>query len=217
MATEKRAKRYKQEQDILIYESLKYIAVAMGFKPRSKEAIRKVHQSLGLVIPEVPRTDDLEDKSAFIIEVNRMIVSLYTDFNLETREFSKNGALKIVISVPTEEYNSKRVFVRQFARIPGVDMIVEEYLEYILDEISEENRPLTEKGNWASLLEITQDYFFWVDEEENIIRGFFENAPSGSLVEKNQYEREYYEMVTRKKRKYKKRRREIKKKYATKY
>lgn len=208
----------KQQRDFLIYEAIKYIALENKFEERTIESIQKVHKVLGLEIPDVPRTEDLEEKSAFIIEKNRMVVSLYTGFNLIRQEFNKNGALQIVISVPKgNSYDSERVFVRQFVRIPGVERLIEDYLEYILEEISEKNRPLTSSGEWASLLEITQDEFFWVDENGIPIRGFFENTLVGSLVEKNQIQRIIYDTKVRSKRGFKKRRREIKKTYKTKY
>jgi hypothetical protein len=208
----------KKQLDLMIFEAIKYVALKVNnMEIRSEQVIKKIHEALGLIPPDVPRTEDLTEKVEFVKEKNRLVVSLYSGFNSVKGEFPKDGALQIVISQPGESYDSERVFTRQFARRKGVEKIVEDYLEYIFEEISEEKRPLTKNKNWASILEVTQDEFFWVDEEQNIIRPFFENVQKGSLVEKNQKQRLYYDVYTRVKKGYKKRRREIKKQYKKKY
>lgn len=210
-------KKQKQKRDVVLFSRLKRIAVRKRMRQLTKVAIQKINKAIGLKKPDVLRTVDIEDKAAFIAGVGTMVVNLYTGFNLLKKEFNPNGSLEIVISqLVGNKNNTKRVFVRRFKRERGAGEKVKQYLAYILKEISEEKRPQTKKGNWASIKEITQDQYYWVDEKERIIRGFFDNAPADSLVRKIQEQREKYDIVTRPKKGFKKRRREIKKSYTTK-
>lgn len=204
----------KKERDRMIFASLKLVAHNNKMFRLSERATSRIYESIGLQPPDVPRTKDIREKVSFVVGVGRMFLYLHTGYNPRKGEFPEDGALSIVIVDPFDE--KQRVFYRQLKQIPGVDRKVEDHLEFFLKELSPDSRPVLKGGGWASILEVTQDQFYWVDKKQAIIRGLFENADPRSWVSKIQKQKEGYEFSTRVNKKISVRRRDIKKPYKTK-
>lgn len=214
--TNKALERKKKEKDLLIFKLLEMVAKENGMDPVSQQALEKIYKSIDLKVPDVPRTKDIKEKVSFVVFIGRLLLYLHTGFNAHEKEFSRNGALSLVIVDPFKKRkgDKERVFYRQFKRVPGVQKKVEDHILFFLKELSHEDRPLLKNGEWASILEKSQDEFYWVDKNKKVIRGLFDSASRDSWVQKIQKQRCSYESF-RKKKGIKKRRRKIKKPYKT--
>lgn len=202
----------KQRRDYSIFGQLKKIAKKYKFRQLSEKALENIYTHLGLVPPVAKRTEGLSKKISFVVEINRLVIYLHTTFSKETFQFTP-GSLSVIVEDPFQKTvkKNKRVFFRQFNKIDGVDEKVESLIAFFTEEFNEENRPLTNSGDWATIKEKGQDNYVWADGSK-VIRSLFHNAKPNGLVLKVQKQRLYYE-GKRTSKGIKERRRKIKKKY----
>lgn len=214
----KRLLSEKQQRDTLIFENIASFLKQEGFELLSKAALEKIYASIKLVPPSIQRTEDIKEKASFVLEKNKMIIQVNTGYNLEKKLFPKHGALSVIASDPINcPFEQERVFQREYKRTYASTPIkVQQLVEYLVEEIGYEHRPGIKSGGWATIVEITQDEFFWVHPKTHaIIKGLFDRAPKKSFVVKDQYKRSYYEGVSRGLLGIQKRRRDIKLPYKT--
>lgn len=188
-----------------------------GFRSVTPAVLRKIYKALGLEPPDVLRTKDVKDREWKIKDINGYTISVHTTYNQVTGRFSEYGMPCIVIEdIACDKEDERRVLTRSFHRMPSGSFIhaIGKYIAFLTWEL-EENRPLTQKKNWAKIKEIGHDQFFWVDEEGKKIRNFFAHANRGvfSFIYKDQNKRKHYTKVVRARLGIRRRLRDIRKPY----
>jgi hypothetical protein len=178
--------------------------------------LEKIWTINGLKAPDVERIVDVKERISYITYVNNYALTVHTDINRITKDFSGHGMITIVIERMTDRGSESLLF--RFIYKKGDNGQLEkiiEYVKFILEELRQ-RWPLTSKGNLAQLKEFRGEKFYWVDENEKKIRNFFHYCGTYPLVDQGEKQRVYYHKVVRKRLGIKKYRRQIRKKYAKK-
>ncbi len=200
--------------DLFLFSMLQDNLLEHGMWEVTPEVMEKIWKNSGdLEPPPVERVTDVKDRVSFILYVNGHILTVHTTFNRLTKKFSPYTAISIVISKMINK-GSDRIITRFIYRTKNpVNRIKKtiQFVDFMVDELKT-NWPLTPNSEWAQLVEVKHEQFYWVDGE-NKIRKFFAFAKNYPLVYEAERKRSWYHHVARKKKKIKKYRRDIRKKY----